>query len=49
MLLPLPKNVIYSVKLKYLIEKEYIARVETEHRYFEFVNTIRLLSRQLFT
>ncbi len=49
MLLPLPKNVIYSVKLKYIIEKEYIARVETEHRYFEFVNTIRLLSRQLFT
>jgi START domain len=26
-----------------------VARVESEHRYFEFVNTLRLLSRQLFT
>jgi hypothetical protein len=26
-----------------------VARVESEYRYFEFVNTIRLLSRQLYT
>ncbi len=26
-----------------------MARVESEYRYFEFVNTIRLLSRQLYT
>jgi len=32
-----------------IIEKDYVAHLETEHRYFEFVNTIRLLSRELFT
>lgn len=26
-----------------------MTRVESEYRYFEFVNTIRLLSRQLYT
>ena len=31
------------------IEKEYDERVKKENRYFEYINTIRLLSRQIFT
>jgi RNA polymerase-binding transcription factor DksA len=30
-------------------EKEYLDRIAQEHQYFEFVNTLRLLSRELFT
>jgi hypothetical protein len=30
-------------------EKDYENNVAQEYRYFEFVNTIRLLSRELFT
>jgi hypothetical protein len=30
-------------------EKDYIERIGQEYQYFEFVNTIRLLSRELFT
>ncbi len=30
-------------------EKDYVERIGQEHRYFEFVNTLRLLSRELFT
>lgn len=30
-------------------EKDYVERIAQEYRYFEFVNTIRLLSRELFT
>jgi hypothetical protein len=30
-------------------EKDYIERIAEEHRYFEYVNTIRLLSREILT
>jgi hypothetical protein len=30
-------------------DKDYENNVATEYRYFEFVNTLRLLSRELFT
>ena len=49
MLLPLLKKVILDCLTNSLIEKDYVSRVESEFRYFEFVNTLRLLSRQLFT
>ena len=30
-------------------EKEYVERIGAEYQYFEFVNTIRLISREIFT
>lgn len=30
-------------------DKDYVERIAYEYRYFEFVNTIRLISREIFT
>lgn len=45
----LPKKVSTPNSNNPNVEHEYISHVEAEYRYFEYVNTLRLLSRQLFT
>ncbi len=30
-------------------EKDYVERIGQEYQYFEYVNTLRLISRELFT
>lgn len=49
MLLLSPRKVRSFELLTVTIEKDYENRIDAEYRYFEYVNTIRLLSRELFT
>lgn len=46
-LLHSPRKVCFMLLTS--IENDYIERIGMEHQYFEFVNTIRLLSREIFT